>query len=148
MPKPKSRENGKLGGRPKGSKNPSTITKEAARLALAQLVYAHMEDLVGAQLANAKGIKYLVARDKTGKFKRLTEDDTERILSGEESEVALIEVWEKDPNVQAFTDLMNRALDKPKEQELEVKVSTPEKMSDAELREKLAAISTALKVQA
>ncbi len=24
-----------------------------------------------------------------------------------------IEVWEKDPSVQAFTDLMNRALDKP-----------------------------------
>ena len=29
----------------------------------------------------------------------------------------------KDPSVQAFTDLMNRAIDKPKEQELEVKLA-------------------------
>ena len=28
----------------------------------------------------------------------------------------IIEVWEKDPSVQAFTDLMNRTLDKPAEQ--------------------------------
>jgi hypothetical protein len=32
----------------------------------------------------------------------------------------IIEVWEKDPSVSAFTDLMNRALDKPKEQEQEI----------------------------
>ncbi len=34
----------------------------------------------------------------------------------------IIEVWEKDPSIHAFTDLMNRALDKPKEQVLEVNV--------------------------
>jgi hypothetical protein len=28
----------------------------------------------------------------------------------------VIEVWEKDPSVQAFTDLMNRTIDKPIEQ--------------------------------
>ena len=31
-------------------------------------------------------------------------------------------MWEKDPSVQAFADLLNRALDKPKEQEQEVKL--------------------------
>jgi len=31
----------------------------------------------------------------------------------------IIEVWEKDPSVQAFTDLLNRALDKPAEQKQE-----------------------------
>ncbi len=27
----------------------------------------------------------------------------------------IIEVWEKEPSIQAFTDLMNRAIDKPAE---------------------------------
>ena len=34
----------------------------------------------------------------------------------------IIEVWEKDPSIHAFSDLMNRALDKPKEQVLEVNI--------------------------
>lgn len=29
----------------------------------------------------------------------------------------------RDPSIQAYTDLMNRALDKPKEQEQEIKLS-------------------------
>jgi hypothetical protein len=29
----------------------------------------------------------------------------------------IIDVWERDRSVQAFTSLLNRALDKPKEQE-------------------------------
>jgi hypothetical protein len=33
---------------------------------------------------------------------------------GDDEEI--IEVWEKDPSVQAYTDLLNRALDKPAEQ--------------------------------
>lgn len=35
----------------------------------------------------------------------------------------IVEVWEKDPNISAYADLMNRALDKPAEQ---VKVTGPE----------------------
>ncbi len=54
---------------------------------------------------------------KGGKFLRVTESMAKAKLGkGEE----IIEVWEKDPSVQAFTDLMNRALDKPKEQEVPV----------------------------
>lgn len=108
-------------GRPKGTLNPSTITKEQAREALRQIVLKHMDDLTAAQIAHAKGLSYLVGRDKAGKFKKLTSDEAEKALAGE-SEYTLVEVWEKDPSVQAFTDLMNRALDKPKEQEQEVNV--------------------------
>jgi hypothetical protein len=108
-------------GRPKGTLNPSTITKEQARDALRQIVLREMDALASAQIAHAKGLKYLVAREtKTGKFTRLTQEQTEKILAGESSEFAFIEVWEKDPSVQAFTDLMNRALDKPKEQDQDV----------------------------
>jgi hypothetical protein len=112
-------------GRPKGTLNASTINKEQAREALARVVMAHMEDLVGAQIANAKGLKYLIVRNaKTGKFERVTEERMKELLeSGNDAELERLEVWQKDPSVQAFTDLMNRALDKPKEQEQEIRIS-------------------------
>lgn len=105
----------------KGAKYKSTITKEQARAALAAIVIREMDALVAAQVANAKGIKYLVVRDKKGgKFLRVTEAMAKLNKgSGEE----IIEVWEKDPSVQAFTDLMNRALDKPAEQMQELKIT-------------------------
>lgn len=110
-----SRRNGVLGGRPPGKAGPQqrTIEKEAARSALRQIILMQMQELVAAQVANAKGLKYLVTRDKkSGKFLRVTEAMA-RLKQGKTEE--LIEVWEKDPCVQAFTDLMNRALDKPAE---------------------------------
>ncbi len=35
-----------------------------------------------------------------------------------------MEVWETDPSIHAVADLMNRALDKPKQQVLEVNVES------------------------
>ncbi len=105
-------------GRPPGTPNPGTLSKEQARDALRAIVIRDMDALVSAQLANAKGLKYLVARNaKTGKFERVT---PEMLESASDELQERIEVWEKDPSVQAFTDLMNRALDKPKEQEQDV----------------------------
>lgn len=61
-----------------------------------------------AQVSNAKGLQYLVYRDKkSGKFERV------KALEDVNQDENTIEVWEKDPSVQAYTDLMNRALDKP-----------------------------------
>ena len=95
-----------------------TLTKEMARDALRALVLAQMPELVGAQLAHAKGLKYLVRRDKgSGKFVRVTAN-----MLDKQGEDDVIEMWEKEPNVPAFTDLLNRALDKPKEQEQELQV--------------------------
>jgi hypothetical protein len=105
-------------GRPKGSIEPKRIEKEEARARLRALVMASMDPLVQAQIANAQGIKYLVAREKkSGKFRRLTEAQALLQVGGEEAnDLEIIEVWEKDPSVQAFTDLMNRTIDKPVEQ--------------------------------
>jgi hypothetical protein len=105
-------------GRPKGSIEPKRIEKEEARARLRVLVMASMDPLVQAQIDNAKGIKYLVAREKkSGKFRRLTEAQALLQVGGEEAnDLEIIEVWEKDPSVQAFTDLMNRTIDKPVEQ--------------------------------
>lgn len=104
-------------GRPKGSKNPETLSKEAAREALRVMVTEHMRPMTEAQIASACGVKYLVARQKKGgKFVHLTAELAEAIIAGEDTEHEAMEVWEKLPNVQAYTDLMNRALDKPAEQ--------------------------------
>ena len=104
---------------PKGYKTQKTIAKEQAREALRQIVLSKMESLVAAQIAHAEGLKYLVTREKkTGKFIRVTEAMA-KAKSGTGDEET-IEVWEKDPSVQAFTDLMNRAIDKPAEQLQEV----------------------------
>ena len=59
-------------------------------------------------------------RDRdTGQFVRVARGHATRLKPREE----IIEVWEKDPSTTAFADLMNRTLDKPKEQEQEVKVT-------------------------
>ena len=119
-------------GRPKRigpprARGPSTaradrkLSKEAAREVVRQQVMAQLIPLVAAQVANAQGLKYLVTRDKrTGKFIRVTEAMA-KVKQGETEET--IEVWEKDPSVQAFTDLMNRAIDKPAEQPHELNVT-------------------------
>jgi hypothetical protein len=58
-----------------------------------------------------------VTRDKkTGKFIRVGPAMAGRV------EEETIEVWEKDPSTLAFTDLANRAIDKPKEQPQEMKI--------------------------
>lgn len=119
-------------GKPKGHKAKSTLAKEAARELTRQLVTRHLKPMIKAQVANAMGIKYLVVREKgSGKFVRVTEAMA-KMKQGSTEEI--IEVWEKDPSVQAFTDLMNRAIDKPKEQEQEIKLT-----GEAELIDKLLA---------
>ncbi len=96
-------------GRPKGTKEPKRLEKEAARAVLRNLVTASLRPMVEAQIENAMGLKYLVVRDKrTGKFQRVGEAMA-RLQSGEE----LVEVWEKDPSVHAFADLLDRTLDRP-----------------------------------
>jgi hypothetical protein len=108
-------------GLPKGTKLKKTLAKEQAREVTRQLITAHLQPLIEAQIANARGLKYLVVRDtKTGKFQRVGEAMA-RAKQGSTEET--IEIWEKDPSVQAFTDLLNRALDKPAEQEQAVALS-------------------------
>jgi len=118
MPRGGARPNS---GPKKGTKygpQQETITKEQARDALRQLVLAKMQPMVEAQLAHAQGLKYLVRRDKgSGKFVRVTAN-----MLDNQTDEDVIEMWEKEPNVPAFTDLLNRALDKPKEQEQELQV--------------------------
>jgi len=127
---------GGRGGRPKGTKNSPDSPrqrraqqklreKEEAREHVRALIDPHFEALVMAQVSQAKGIKYLVVRQKsTGKFLRVSEamarKRAETPLGPDEEEV---EIWEKDPSTPAFIELMNRALDKSKEQKQEVEIT-------------------------
>ena len=63
---------------------------------------------------NVLGIRHLMMRDpKTGKFERIT-GDAKQIDKALKTKTAFW-IYTKDPNAQAFTDLLNRALDKPSE---------------------------------
>lgn len=110
-------------GRPPGPEQ-STLTKIAAREALRQMVMRHMEPMLRAQIAHAQGIGHLYTRDKAGKFTKIENvAEVDRLLAeGEEDRDYWI--FTKDPSVQAFTDLLNRALDKPAEH---VELSGPDK---------------------
>lgn len=141
MPRGGARPNS---GPKKGAKYKPTLDKEAAREALRAIVLREMESLVASQISAAKGIRYLVARNRaSGKFVRLDEEAMTKLLAGEDDDsLEAVEVWEKDPSVQAFTDLMNRALDKPKEQKQELELTgeltvIPERLAAA--RKRLAA---------
>ena len=115
-------------GRPPGSKNKATIAaavdKELLREELRRLVRSHLPEMTNAQISAAKGIQYLVARhQKSGKFVHLTKGLADDILSGKNREYEAVEVWEKLPSTPAYSDLLNRTIDKPAEQEQKLHVT-------------------------
>jgi hypothetical protein len=110
-------------GRRPGSKSQNTLDKEAAREEARQLITASLRPMIEAQIAHAMGIGHLYTRNKGGKFTRVEDQAVIDDLLTEGDEREHYWIFAKDPSVQAFTDLMNRALDKPKEQGLEVKLA-------------------------
>jgi hypothetical protein len=107
----------RFGGIQKGQKHHATLEKEAAREHLLRRVVAEIDGILDAQIAASKGLKFLVLRDRTtGKFIRLAEAKARKLA---EKDYELVEVWERLPSTAASADLLNRALDKPKEQPLE-----------------------------
>ena len=104
-------------GKPKGYKHRGTLDKIAAREYLRSRVIEHMDALIAAQLDNAKGLSHFYLRGEGGKFERITDPEAiERALNDQEAaEGSRFYIHTKDPSIQAFADLMNRALDKPAE---------------------------------
>src|SRR5215510_8165719 len=74
-----------------------------------EMVAAAQDEMVATQIEAAKGVKYLVAREKKGgKFTHLMKEAAEAILSGEDNTREIVEEWEKLPSTHAFADLMVR----------------------------------------
>jgi CRISPR/Cas system-associated endonuclease Cas1 len=101
-------------GKKKGNKWPSTLAKEAARELAREIITAGMKPILRAQMAHAVGIGHLYTRDKTGKFTRIESEARIDELLTQEREGRDYWIFAKDPSTQAFTDLMNRAIDEPK----------------------------------
>ena len=104
-------------GRQPGSKGQRTRSKEADREFVREQVSAVLGPVVQAAIKRALGLSYLVTRDaKTGKFIRVTK----RTLQAVET---AIEVWEKEPDMAAIRELLDRAIDRPKEQAFDVNMA-------------------------
>src|SRR5262245_54671066 len=82
------------------------------------MITDNLKPMIKAQIANACGVQHFFLRDpSTGQFKRITDpDEIETALNAENAgEGSTYWIFTQNPNVQAFTDLLNRALDKPAE---------------------------------
>jgi hypothetical protein len=113
-------------GRKVGSLSAKTLDKLAAREFVREQVTKALAPMLRRQIAHAMGIGHLYTRDKTGKFTKIEDEKEQDRLLAEGVEGENYWIFTKDPSVQAFTDLVNRAIDKPKEQEIEVKVTGDE----------------------
>lgn len=114
-----SRHGGKRSGagRPKGTKDPQTLTKELAREAARRQIIEEQDALIAAQIQHAKGIQHFFLRnEKTKQFERVKDPKLIQAALNKGEEGSFYWIFTKDPSVQAFTELMNRALDKPAEQ--------------------------------
>ena len=91
---------------------PSSLRKEEARERIRAYITDRALPMLDAQLAHAAGIHHMFLRRPDGTFER--SDDPDAILaalnSGDDTSYY---IFTKDPSVQAFTDLMNRAIDMP-----------------------------------
>lgn len=109
-------------GKPKGYVHKATLDKAAAREAHREIVMRHMEELTRAQIQNAKGLSHLFVRDDAGRFVQITDPKMIEVTLNAGEQDRYFYIHTKDPSIQAYTDLMNRALDKPKEQEQELRI--------------------------
>jgi hypothetical protein len=99
-------------GAKKGAANCLTVDKIRLRQAARDYLGPHMLDVLAAQLATAKGLSYLVVRDRaTGKFLRVGKGSAEKLNPAEE----IIEIWETTPSTESAKVLLDRLLDKPSE---------------------------------
>jgi hypothetical protein len=114
------------GGKRPGAGGPKGFDKIAQHLRLKEMVAAEQDAMTSAQIEAAKGVKYLVARNKKGgKFTHLTAELAKRILSGEDKENEIVEEWEKLPSTQAYAYLLDQTVGKATDvQEISVTVDS------------------------
>lgn len=128
----------------KGYKQPATLDKIAAREYVRQRVTAALQPIIDAQIMAARGVGHVFTRDKHGKFTRIEDADemTQLVTQGVEGETFFL--FTQNPNTQAAKDLLDRTLDKAKEQALEVEIKDASTMSDDALKARVQAIAALL----
>lgn len=115
-----SRENGKLGGRPKGSMTAIALQKKRVEEAVKMRIYAHAGGLINAQLQLAKGVTHMFRIDPSTKKHSIVTDPEEinRILDEHGGNPGFsgngyYYLSTQEPNNMALDSLLNRALGKP-----------------------------------
>ena len=85
-PEPKRRGGKRPGaGMPKGKVTQKTLDKEAINLVLREMVAREIGPMIHAQIASAKGVAYMVVREKaSGRFLRVGKGRAERLSPDEE----------------------------------------------------------------
>src|SRR5262249_42119445 len=114
----KRRANAKVKDGPTARKTKTRLRRPRPGELVRRMITERLEPMIEAQIANACGVQHFFLRDgSTGQFKRITDpDEIEAALNAENAgEGSTYWIFSKDPNVQAFTDLLNRAIDKPAE---------------------------------
>lgn len=114
----------KTGGKPKGYKAPATLAKEAAREAVRVRVTQRLIPLVDAQIDSAIGIKHFFLRGEDGQWRRIkSASQIEQALNHPDADSGkTFWIYTKDPNSQAAREMLDRAIDRPKEQEQVIKL--------------------------
>ena len=116
-------QNGRLGGRPKGSKNVATLEKQIVLEEIKQRVMRSSGQLINSQMALAQGLQmlYVVRTIKMGKKKMrlrpevVTDQSTiEKYLAGEldEEEYKYYYLSTKEPDNKALDSLLDRTFDR------------------------------------
>ena len=107
-------------GPTKGTKYAPSIRKAEAREPHRRVIEQFALRMIRSQVAAAIGIGQVYSRDQHGKFTRIENESVAHQLLTEGTEGKDYWLFMKDPSTAAFTDLMNRAFDKPKEQEQDI----------------------------
>ncbi len=98
-------------GPKKGAKY-KTLEKEEFRKLYREELQRHLPELVRAQLAVARGVHHMRAKDpKTGQWVEVTDAALiDRCLAAGES---FYDIYAQNPNVQALKDIFDRLMDQP-----------------------------------
>jgi len=104
-------------GRPKGIPNKSTIQanaeKEAARERARLQITEKATPLVQKMIAKALGCHAFLRTKADGRLERVEPEMVEQLIAAGET---VTKIFWRDPDVNAFKDLMSRALDLPRRQ--------------------------------
>jgi hypothetical protein len=122
MPGQASIENGKKGGRPKGSLNQATIEKKEAEKQFIDRVVKSVDRLFNAQISIAEGCSYLYRIEQIGEGNKKREehvlvtdpDEIKKYLDGE-TEDSYYYITTKTPDNKAIDSLMDRAFGKARQ---------------------------------
>jgi hypothetical protein len=117
MPGEASRQNGKKGGRPRGSKNVASLERDKVAAALKQRILQSADRLFNAQMSLAEGCAFLFKRGAAGGKATLVTDEAtlRRYVDGELDPEEFVYLHTERPNIVAIQDAFNRALGKPTE---------------------------------